>query len=428
LDGNISAYARTVGPEEVFEAEAIHGNHTRGSSISFALKSWRGTYLRVDRDGVLSADSDAIGVPEMFMRSGNVISGDVALASHGHIVAAVNTRLSYLTTSFVPHWANAHLHEIYSALIMNLQNDAIYDVHVVTETNCTVLLNTVEAWARTLPNATVIYSAIREKFVCVPSPTGVQPTYKDFFDYAHEKLTGRLVLLANADIVFDDTLRLIAPERIMTGEIAFVLSVDPPPFSGAYNEVFHRECGNTRKCRIGTWQGPRMSWHLEGWSWDAYIFATPLPPTFSTPETNIVMNQMGAEWIAAYQFEAHGIHLYNPCEHIKAYHWHCQGGKMHDGRTGGHHELANILPCDYCPGMTMPNGYGKYEELCRSGVKKWTNQIPHNFVGGIQAFICCAPSSSCWSPAGLPTCKAPDDVNCVVWEFVGGHSFFSTRL
>jgi hypothetical protein len=323
---------------------------------------------------------------------------------------------------------------------MNLQNEAIYDIHVITETDCGLLLNKFEEWAAKLGNTTVIRKGLHDKLVCVPSPTGRQPTYKEFFEYANVSLSGRLVLLANADIVFDESLRRIQPEMIMTGEIGFILSVNPPPAGGDYKEAFGTECEtnhhkcadchtNLHKCAVGAWQGA-PSWRLAGWSWDAYVFASPLPAKFDYSAVNIVMNMAGAEYIAAYQLEASGYKLYNPCEHVHAWHWHCQGGKMHGQRSFGHTCLANIFPCSHCPGITMPREYGKREDLCRSGDKQWNNQIGRYFtLPHYSVSICCAAGSSCSNSyiPDLKTCMAPDDVNCMIWEFVGKHHTWSNR-
>merc|ERR1712187_1083866 len=79
--------------------------------------------------------------------------------------------------------------------------------------------------------------------------------YKDFFEYASTFLSGNLVLFANGDIVFDESLRRIVPERIMSGEIGLLLSVKPPPDNGRYKEIFGTECHPTLRCAVGSWQG-----------------------------------------------------------------------------------------------------------------------------------------------------------------------------
>merc|ERR1712227_281256 len=108
------------------------------------------------------------------------------------------------------------------------------------------------------------------------------------------------------------------------------------------------------------------------------------------------MNRYGAEHVAAFAFAKSGIKLYNPCEHINAFHWHCQGQKMHGWLNNvwtdsvdhyPHHSVSNIFPCWYCPSITMPRGSAKRADLCRSDNEEW-----------------------------LPACKVPEDVNCVIWE------------
>jgi hypothetical protein len=248
--------------------------------------------------------------------------------------------------------------------------------------------------------------------------------------YANTSLAGRLVLLANSDIVFDETLRRIAPEGILNGEIAFVMSVSQPPLNGRYKEIFGTDCHPTSKCAVGLWQGA-PKWKSAGWSWDAYVFASPLPRKFDPFQVNVVMNMMGAEYIAAYQFEASGVKLYNPCEYVHTFHWHCQGGKMHRNRNNVvYNEIANIYPCSYCPGIVMPKEYGKRDDRCRSGFRQWSNQIPHFFrLPDIAVSVCCASAGACGSLPiqSSPVCKGPDDVNCIIWDFVGKHTYWRGR-
>lgn len=197
--------------------------------------------------------------------------------------------------------------------------------------------------------------------------------------------------------------------------------------NGRYKEIFGTECHPTLRCAVGSWQGG--AGFSAGISWDAYIFASPLPSTFKFWDVDVVMNIYGAEQVAAYQFEANGIKLYNPCEHINAFHWHCQGGKMHsenhDVRVDKwpHRAVKDIFPCWDCPGITMPMEYAGRETLCRKGAEQWSSAVREYFkTPQMSVSVCCADAATCdalplkW----LGTCIDAEDVDCVIWENVGG--------
>jgi hypothetical protein len=455
LDGSVSAYATSKGPDETFAkiprvprarvpVKASSGVATdpdiwdiassdSGDMHNFILQSSFGTYLRIATDGTLFAEDYATNGDL------NIFTGrqDGVLMNQGRVLAAVNTRLILLTTSFVPSstYHNPHVHEMYMVLWMNAMSEVFYQVHVITESDCGELLGQLERCADEIASTAVAnesligWEMMKEKFVCVPSRTGRQPNYGDFFEYANKSLAGNMVLLANGDIVFDETLRRIAPERIMTGEIAFVLGVRKPAQHGSYKAIFGTECGAPAvadQCSVGPWQGTKAA--SAGQSWDAYIFAAPLPSGFPYSNEDVHMNIYGAEHVAAYAFEKSGIKLYNPCEHIHAFHWHCQGHKMHNWINNvwtdtvdhsPHRSVSGIFPCWYCPAITMPSGSAKREELCRSGKEEWLPGLAHTFnLNAVTVKVCCARPGACnyMQLQWLPACKDPDDVNCVIWE------------
>lgn len=430
LDGTLGATSPSVGPDEVFQEIA-------GANGTYALKSTFNTFLRAETDGLMSLNSTQYGSAENFTKLDAGVSGEMVLKSEseGRVIAAVGYKMSLLTSAFIPAWGdNPHTHEIYTSLLVNLLNDAFYDVHVLTESNCTALLEQLEWWAAKMPNVTSVRLAMRKKLVCAQCPTLRQPTYKDFFEYANNALDGGLVLFANGDIVFDETLRRLQPDELLKGKFALILSVLPPPQNGYYKQIHGFECTNSPRCAVGSWQGGAGG--SAGVSWDAYIFASPLPPTFKPWEGDVIMNIYGAEQVAAHLFEEIGLTLYDPCYHVHAFHWHCQGGKMHslnhavkvDG--GPHRAVKGIYPCWHCPGVTMPRGSAKQTDLCRSGTRMNVWQVPalkaHFHQPAIAVNVCCSNPGTCkWmNVQWLGACVGPDDVDCVIWEFVGGKIWY----
>jgi hypothetical protein len=453
-DGGVSAYLTSRGPDEIFvkvpriprasylgigtssgfEKEDLDLDISNRLLEAFSLQSSSfGTYLRIERDGSLSAEGcDTDGAAIVFTESPNGI-----LMNQGRVVAAVNTRLILLTTAFLPGPAyyNIHVHEIFMVLWMNVMNEIFYKVHVITESDCGELLRELvrcadEIGSKTVANKSLIrWEMMKEKLVCVPSRTGRQPNYGDFFEYANRSLAGNMVLLANGDIVFDESLRRIAPKRIMAGELAFVLGVKTPPLSSVYKTVFGTDCGPptvSDQCSVGPWQGANAK--TAGQSWDAFVFASPLPSNFAYSNEDVHMNLYGAEHVAAFAFAKSGIQLYNPCEHINAFHWHCQGQKMHPWLHNvwtdtvdhyPHHSVSNIFPCWYCPSITMPRETAKPSALCKSGTEEWHPGLANAFnLKAVKVRVCCASPGACGNMAfqWLPPCRVSSDVNCVIWE------------
>jgi len=421
LDGSLSADSKSVGQDETFD-EIVWENNT------CALKSSFGKFLQAEADGTMTADGERIGSNNVFTLAH--AGGDVLVESNGQVLAAVGYKLSLLTTAFLS--VNPHTQEQFAALVVNLMNEVIYDVHILTESDCGLILKQVDYWISRMPNKTISRKAMYHKFTCVPSTTGVQPLYKDFFEYANTTLAGNLVLFANGDIAFDETLRRINPDALMTAKMGMILSVQPPPQNSFYKDAFGFECSNTPRCAVGAWKGGCSA--SAGVSWDAYIFASPLSSSFNLWGVDVIMNIYGGEQVAAFQLEAAGgLTLYNPCYHVHAFHWHCQGGKTHSLDHSvrvdkpPHRAAKSIYPCWHCPGVTMPRGSAKASDLCRSGYRQWVPSSKAYFhQPQITVNVCCSSPGACGSSPvqWLDACVGPDDLDCVIWEFVGGHVWY----
>jgi len=145
---------------------------------------------------------------------------------------------------------------------------------------------------------------------------------------ANEVLANGTVMVANADVVYDETLGLLAPPA--AGTEGHLLSVEPPPFEGAFKEIFGMQCPSAN-LRHG--RGPSGNEHrcqIMARSWDAYIFTPPLPmKLFSNFNMSFAMSTESAEFFAAQALIESGMRLTNPCMFVNAHHWHCFGDKMH---------------------------------------------------------------------------------------------------
>jgi hypothetical protein len=187
-----------------------------------------------------------------------------------------------------------------------------------------------------------------------------------------------------------------------------------------------------------------------GNSWDSYIFSPPLASTMDLNHIAIQMNFMGAESLAAFQVEFNGhLTLYNPCYHIRAYHWHCIGGKLHDpsptmraDRPYWYTQMMgqpphspwdavdNLFPCWNCPGVLLSKGAVATPKYCQNGTLLSVNEIPalhQSFkYPTINVGVCCKQYQGCGNlpVQWLPHCSNATDVDCVTWEFNNYHHYY----
>mmetsp|Transcript_42556 Transcript_42556/g.131801 ORF Transcript_42556/g.131801 Transcript_42556/m.131801 type:complete len:435 (-) Transcript_42556:60-1364(-) len=345
-----------------------------------------------------------------------------------------------LTSAFLPEKKieNPHSEELFAALGENLQNPEIGEVHVLMES--TACNNTAGLicgdWSEHLRALIRDFSpdvndVDMEKLRCVPAPGGKQPTYRTFFEYAMTAMAGKFVVLANTDVVFDETLGLVDKEHLARGENGMVLSISAAPNKGRYASVFHTECHASPKCTLWNFRG----WNNGGNSWDAYLFQS-VPEVLSRmnlTHIDIFMNLGGAEKRAGYQLEAvAGMQLSNPCLRVKAFHWHCRGHKMHENSVRADRPLdgtalGGITPCWDCPGVRMNSGEAPFSELCAKG---HANRIQNPLLRQVfqrpdATWLCCA-EDPCdeeyflknWQKSAykLNWCNGRSDVKCVMKE------------
>jgi hypothetical protein len=362
-----------------------------------------------------------------------------------------------LTSVFLPPSHDdyyEHVDEIFAAVNTNVQNKFLSEVHILTESDCHEVLQLLRHRAMRMPVAHEILWKMELKLACKSTDDRKQPSYADFFRYANETLSDKVVLLSNADVVFDETLDVIDLRPILEREHGYVLSVRPPPHGGEYQRVFHRECDNTPRCTVGAWQGGgEWGQDYSGCSWDCYIFSPPLSSTMNLSHIDIVMNFNAAENVAGYQLEVGAnISLYNPCYHVHAWHWHCLGGKMHSENVLDRADrpawylkmkglppksekdaVSDMFPCWNCPGIRMPSNAAGAGEYCQSGSMAGTESVTalkHNFrYPKISGGVCCNNSATCSALSveqvgHLPHCQQAKDVDCVTWEFTGKKRYY----
>lgn len=124
-----------------------------------------------------------------------------------------------------------------------------------------------------------------------------RPTYKDIFDFCNENLKDQICVVANADIIFDDTLRFF--KSIEMEKNFYALS----------------------RWEISTGDG--KNWEIEPFdnaaSQDSWIFKTPIP---TSDEMNYTMGKPGCDNKITYNMRELGYTCRNPGKKVITIHFH----------------------------------------------------------------------------------------------------------
>lgn len=183
----------------------------------------------------------------------------------------------------------------------NLGNEYIETVHVFMEEDCE--LN---------------FDSPKIKRVIVKK----RPTYQDLFNYCNENLNDQVCIVANADIIFDDTLRYF--RGINMDKTFYALS----------------------RWEISTGDG--KNWEIEPFdnaaSQDTWIFKTPIPVS---SKMNYTMGKPGCDNKVVYHMRELGYICRNPGKKVITIHFHPTNWKTYhpsEDRIPGPYLL--ISPCD----------------------------------------------------------------------------------
>jgi hypothetical protein len=136
---------------------------------------------------------------------------------------------------------------------------------------------------------------------------GRRATFRALFDHANRSLAGRSVIVANADIHFDDTL-----ERVGAGDL-----------DGALLCLSRWELG-------GLYEEPR--------SQDAWLFAAPLPDIACDFE----LGRPGCDNRLAWEAQRAGLRVANPARSVRAHHVHASAIRRYSERDRVPGETAEV--------------------------------------------------------------------------------------
>ena len=283
-----------------------------------------------------------------------------------------NTSISLI----VSFWANAvpdsktslHYHEMEAAFIANLANQYLSQLVIILdsvskEANCSHFERRIlSIYAKHHTNSPHV-----QKLICIPHTSG-QPTYLDMFRYVtHDLVTSRVAIVANADHVFDNTLRhagLLRQNTVLTlsshgyyTEPSGSATLVPPNIQQYYTQIIpsqlmpkptqEKVVRNIDRCN-----DVPEKWNGKPFSWDAFVFERRLLQGtifnessywYRKPHGYFYMNTNGAEVAALHDLlqliqknlpkNERSISVWNACQHIHAFHYHF-ARKTHNRENG----------------------------------------------------------------------------------------------
>lgn len=179
-----------------------------------------------------------------------------------------------MITGFYTDTNNARTSELRECLAKNLDNPIISEMHIFLE-DCTA--------ENAIKNSTLLLS---NKITMIE--IGRRILFKDIFSYANNFLKGKIVILSNADVYFDNTLNMLSQ----------------------YN------FNNLLICLTRTELSGRIE--TSGYSQDAWIFVPPIKEF----KCDWQMGKLACDSHLSYRANEAGIKLINPCKSIKVWHRH----------------------------------------------------------------------------------------------------------
>ena len=119
-----------------------------------------------------------------------------------------------------------------------------------------------------------------------------RPTYKDIFNYCNENLKNEICIIANADIILDDSLSNITKENI----------------TGKFLALSRWDILDNNKAQLYDWS----------YSQDCWIYLAP----HDLQGGEYTMGRLGCDNRIAYDAKASGLEVTNPAKLIKTFHLH----------------------------------------------------------------------------------------------------------
>lgn len=188
---------------------------------------------------------------------------------------------------------------------------------------------------------------------------GLGHTFRNLVHVANRDFLHERVLLANADILFDDSLRLLTDCNLNGRAIALTRHEQGP-------------------------DGTLRLVHQEGWSQDAWLFKTPLSILGNYP-----FGALGCDNRFAYELLKAGLRLSNPAYTVRAIHVHSEPAKHVHGTVPEPHayvyltispdEDSTVVPVLEPPRIAQPRLEKREEEP-----RRYEPQAPMDWIETMQ--------------------------------------------
>ena len=138
--------------------------------------------------------------------------------------------------------------------------------------------------------------------------TKERPTYQDLFEYCNEHMKDEICIVANADIIFDDTLRYFESLNM------------------------EKQFGGLSRWEISTNDG--KNWEIEPYdnaaSQDVWIFKTPV---LTSDDMNYTMGKPGCDNKIFYHMRQLGYTCRNPGKKVITIHFHISNFRTYDWKS-----------------------------------------------------------------------------------------------
>ena len=284
-------------------------------------------------------------------------------AAAGAAVAAPGGRQPETFTLVNSFWEDTNPSERYremlGAMRANIVNKGLAQLVVLYETTSE------DRAAACAKFVEALYSPLEElklwhaEVTCVGRPKG-QPTYEAILTYASSQpdgpFRGSVVLVANGDVVLDESLRQMPA---FVGHVAYALTVNTDINARVYEVAcgFKVRKGKKHGSKVTSKRCPFYGADKNGphaLSYDGFAFKPPLPDGFAEKarshsiSLDEVMNKMGMENRAKCGLEAGGVMVLNSCIWVRLQHYHKTGGYSHNMK------MVKFAPDFYCSRSTYP--------------------------------------------------------------------------
>lgn len=286
---------------------------------------------------------------------------DQLLATHNNALRSSSTqpndtnnvkKISYITS----FWAKdrqatkviPHRREIEAALLANIYNphidqvvifldgvstdDAIDEEH---KSSCVHFNQDMAELSRQFWDPLLFSVDPMSKVTCVNVITGQPTYYQMFLNAVSNVVIGDIVVMANADMAFDDSIakarKLKEDVLLVLGTRGFATDAIPPSTRQFYDVIVRSEYTDQE---LKDWDIDQCN--LNPWSWDTWIFHKDLihgqlqeehfqrPSVTNSEMTSFYMNENGAENAALWAMEqsTNFATTYNACDEIHSWSFH----------------------------------------------------------------------------------------------------------